>query len=179
MAMMAQAPPARPAFPAWLEPQARSLGPAERVAPVELRHRRVRLATGSAAAHASCHVRAAVAEWQLPVDSAVAAILASDLIINAVINGGGGILTLSIRCTATQFRVEVHDRSVSGGSVQTAESDADAERGLLLAAALAADYGHYRTPAGRAVFYALALAPVAAAGDEAPSRGIARGDGEP
>jgi hypothetical protein len=180
MAMMAQAPTARPAFPAWPEPQAGARGPAELVGPVELRHRRVRLATGSAAAaQASCYVRAAVAEWQLPVDDAVAAILASDLIINAVINGRGGTLTLSIRCTATQFRVEVHDRSVSDGSFQIAESDTDAERGLLLAAALAADYGHYRTPAGRAVFYALALAPVAAAGDEAPSRGIARGDGEP
>jgi hypothetical protein len=183
MAMMAQAPTARPALPAWPVPLAGPAGTAERVGPagpVELRHRRLRLATGSAAAaDASCHVRAAVVEWHLPVDDAVAAILASDLIINAVINGRGEFLTLSIRCTATQFRVEVHDPSVTGDSWETAESDADAERGLLLAAALAADYGHYRTPAGRAVFYALALAPAAAAGDDPPSRGIARGDGEP
>jgi hypothetical protein len=176
--MMAQAPTARPAFPALPEPGDR---PAE---PAELRHRRVRLATGAAAAaNASCHVRAAIAEWQLPVDSAVAAILASDLIINAVRNGRGETLMLSIRCTATQFRVEVHDPSVTGdswaGAESGAESGTDAERGLLLAAALAADYGHYRTPAGRAVFYALAFAPAAAAGDEPPSRGAACGDGEP
>jgi hypothetical protein len=176
MTMMAQAPTARPAFPAWPVPQAGLAEPAE---PAELRHRRVRLATGSAAAaHASCHVRAAIAEWQLPVDRAVAAILASDLIINAVTNGRGETVMLSIRCTATQFRVEVHDPSVTGDSWQTAESDPDAERGLLLAAALAADYGHYRTPAGRAVFYALAFAPAAAAGDEPPSREAACGDGE-
>jgi hypothetical protein len=174
--MMAQAPTARPAFPAWPVPQA---GPADWAGPAELRHRRVRLAAGSAAAaHASGHVRDVVDEWRLPVDRAVAAILASDLIINAVLNGRGETLMLSIRCTATQFRVEVHDPSVTGDSWQTAETDADAERGLLLAASLAADYGHYRTPAGRAVFYALALAPAAAAGDE-PPRGIARGDGEP
>jgi len=175
--MMAQASMARPALPARPVPQA---GPAEWVGPAELRHRRVRLAIGSAAAaHASCHVQAAIEEWELPVDRAVAAILASDLIINAVTNGGGEILMLSIRCTATQFRVEVHDPSVTGDSWQTVESGADAERGLRLAAALAADYGHYRTPAGRAVFYALAFAPAAAAGDEPPSRGVARGDGEP
>jgi len=186
MTMMAQAPTARPAFPARAEPQVR---PAE---PAELRHRRVRLATGAAAAaHASCHVQTAIAEWQLPVDSAVAAILASDLIINAARNGRGETLMLSIRCTATQFRVEVHDPSVTGDSWAVAESGSasgtesgtesgtDAERGLLLAAALAADYGHYRTPAGRAVFYTLAFAPAAAAGDEPPSRGAACGDGEP
>jgi hypothetical protein len=183
MAMMAQAPTARPAFPVRPEPQARPaewVAPAEWVGPAELRHRRVRLETGSAAAaHASCHVRAAIAEWQLPVDRAVAAILASDLIINAVRNSSGATLMLSIRCTATQFRVEVHDPSVTGDSWEGAESGTDAERGLLLAATLAADYGHYRTPAGRAVFYALAFAPAAAAGDEPPSRGAARGDGEP
>jgi hypothetical protein len=167
MTMMAQAPTARPAYPARPVPQA---GPAEADVPAELRHRRVRLATGSAAAaHASCHVRAAIAEWQLPVDRAVAAILASDLIINAVTNGRGETLMLSIRCTAARFRVEVHDPSVTGDAWQTAESDRDAERGLLLAAAFAADHGHYRTPAGRAVFYALALAPaVAARGGDPP-----------
>ena len=176
--MMAQAPTARPALPARPVPQDR---PAE---PAELRHRRVRLATGAAAAaHASCHVRAAIAEWRLPVDSAVASILASDLIINAVRNGRGETLMLSIRCTATQFRVEVHDPSVTGdswgGTESGSESGTDAERGLLLAATLAADYGHYRTPAGRAVFYTLAFASAAAAGDEPPSRGAACGDGEP
>jgi hypothetical protein len=180
MTMMAQASTARPALPAWPVPQAGAMVPAEWIGPAELRHRRVRLAIGSAAAaHAACHVRAAIAEWELPVDRAVAAILASDLIINAVTNGRGETLMLSIRCTATHFRVEIHDPSVTGDSWQTAESDTNAERGLLLAAALAADYGHYRTPAGRAVFYALALAPAAAAGDEPPSRGAARGDGEP
>ncbi len=109
----------------------------------------------------------------------VAGILASDLIINAVTNGAGETLMLAIRCSATQFRVEIHDASVHGDSWETAASDADAERGLLLAAALAADSGHYRTPAGRAVFYTLALGSRAATGIGQRPQGTASGDGEP
>src|SRR5277367_708746 len=170
MTMMAQAPAARPALARrGAEPE-----------PAELRHRRVRLSTGSAAAaHAAGYVRAAIAEWRVPVDQGVAGVLASDLIINAVTNGAGETLMLAIRCTATQFRVEIHDASVHGDSWETAASDADAERGLLLAAALAAESGHYRTPAGRAVFYTLALGPRAATGIGPGSQGTARGDGEP
>jgi hypothetical protein len=170
MTMMAQAPTARPALGRQAaEPE-----------PAELRHRRVRLSTGSAAAaHAAAHVRAVVAEWRVPVDPGVAGILASDLIINAVTNGAGETLMLAIRCSATQFRVEIHDASVHGDSWETAASDANAERGLLLAAALAAESGHYRTPAGRAVFYTLALAPRVAAGLGQRPPGTARGDGEP
>jgi hypothetical protein len=170
MTMMAQAPTARPAFGS----------PAAEPEPAELRHRRARLSTGSAAAaHASGYVRAAIAEWQVPVDMNVAGILASDLIINAVTNGAGETLMLAIRCSATQFRVEIHDASVRGDSWETAASDADAERGLLLAAALAAESGHYRTPAGRAVFYALRLASRAAPGIGQSPQGTASGDGEP
>ncbi len=109
----------------------------------------------------------------------MAGILASDLIINAVTNGAGETLMLSVRCSATQFRVEIHDASAHGDSWETAASDANAERGLLLAATLAAESGHYRTPAGRAVFYTLALAPRAAAGLGQRPQGTARGDGEP
>jgi hypothetical protein len=187
MTMMAQAPTARPATTPGAAGAARASEPAE------LRHRRVRLSTGSAAAaHASGHVVAAITEWRVPVDRSVAGILASDLIINAVTNGAGETLMLAIRCTGTQFRVEVHDASVRGDSWETTESDSDAERGLLLAAALAAESGHYRTPAGRAVYYALEFAPAVdisrgadpripreIAGDERAARGAASGDGEP
>ena len=178
MIMMAQAFTARPAMAPRTAGTAGAAGMAE---PAELRHRRFRLATGSAAAaHASGHVVAAIAEWRVPVDRSVAGILASDLIINAVTNGAGETLMLAIRCTDGQFRVEVHDASVQGDSWETAKSDADAERGLLLAAALAAESGHYRTPAGRAVYYALEFAPGSAeTGDGHATRGAASGDGEP
>ena len=113
-------------------------------------------------------------------DRRLAGILASDLIINAVTNGAGETLMLAVRCSATQFRVEIHDASVHGDSWETTKSDADAERGLLLAAALAAESGHYRTPAGRAVYYTLEFAPGSAeTGDGHVAQGAASGDGEP
>lgn len=124
--------------------------------PAELRHRRVRLELGpGAAAHACGHVRAVIAAWNVPVNQAVAILLASDLVINAVTNGAGDTITLAIRWSDGRFRVEVYDASVSKDPWETDAEQADADRGLLLAAAMAADSGHYRTPAGRAVYYVL------------------------
>jgi hypothetical protein len=137
-----------------------TIAPAMPVLPAELRHRRVRLGLGqAAAAHACGHVRSAIAAWSVPVNPAVAVLLTSDLVINAVTNGASETIMLSIRWSSGQFRVEVHDASVTGDSWQTAEADADAARGLQLAAAMAAECGHYRTPAGRAVYYVLTPGP--------------------
>jgi hypothetical protein len=137
-----------------------TIAPAMPVLPTELRHRRVRLALGpGAAAHACGHVRSAITAWSVPVNPAVAILLTSDLVINAVMNGAGKSITLGIRWSSGQFRVEVHDASVSGDSWETVDFDVDADRGLQLAAAMAADCGHYRTPAGRAVYFVLTLEP--------------------
>jgi hypothetical protein len=170
-----------------------TIAPALPAPPAELRHRRVRLELGQAAAAYACeHVRAAIAAWSVPVNPAVAILLTSDLVINAVTNGAGETITLGIRWSSGQFRVEVHDASVSGDSWETAQADADADRGLLLAAAMAADWGHYRTPAGRAVYYVLAPDPQATTNSwrgaashspgmdrGLPPREAASGDGEP
>ena len=171
-----------------------TIAPATPALPAELRHRRVRLELGSAAAAYACgHVRAAIAAWSVPVNPAVAILLTSDLVINAVTNGAGETITLAIRWSSDQFRVEVHDASVSGDSWETAEASADAERGLLLAAAMAVDWGHYRTPAGRAVYYVLAPDPQATTNSQGsaasqptgldrglpPREEAASGDGEP
>jgi hypothetical protein len=152
---------------------------AARGGPDGLRHKRARLSAGTPAADAVAAVRAAIGEWQVPVDRGLAAVLASDLVINAVTSGTGESLMLSVRCTSGQFRVEVHDRSFTGDSWESAESEAKADRGLQLAAMTAAESGHYRTPAGRAVFYVLAFAPAAATGGGQAPRGAASGDGEP
>lgn len=139
--------------------------------PAELRHRRVRLELGpGAAAYACGHVRAAISAWAVPVNQAVAILLTSDLVINAVTNGAGEIVTMGIRWSPAGFRVELHDASVTGDSWESASADADADRGLLLAAAMAVDSGHYRTPAGRAVYYLLAPEPqaVTTRGDDPP-----------
>jgi hypothetical protein len=170
-----------------------TIAPATAPRPTELRHRRVRLELGpAAAAHACGHVRAAVSAWSVPVNPAVAILLTSDLVINAVTNGAGETITLGIRWSSGQFRVEVHDASVTGNSWENPDTAADADRGLLLAAAMAVDWGHYRTPAGRAVYFVLAPEPQAmtnTVGSAAsppsgmdrglPPREAASGDGEP
>ena len=128
--------------------------------PAGLRHRRARLDLRTAAAARACgHVQAAIAAWAVPVNPAVAILLTSDLLINAVTNTTGATVMLGISYRPGRFRVEVHDASVPGDSWEPAGSGADADRGLLLAAAMAADWGHYRTPAGRAVYYVLAAEP--------------------
>jgi hypothetical protein len=159
--------------------------------PAELRHRRVRLDLGSAAAASACaHVRSAIAAWSVPVNPAVATLLTSDLVINAVTNGAVDTVTLAVRWSSGQFRVEIHDASVSGDSWETGESDVNASRGLLLATAMAADCGHYRTPAGRAVYYVLApglresassreATSARVEGPEFAPRGATAGGGEP
>ena len=137
-----------------------TIAPAMTASPAELRHRRVRLELGlGAAAHACRCVREAIVAWSVPVNQAVAILLTSDLVINAVTNGAGESITLGIRWAPGRFRVEVHDASVTGDPWETADADANADRGLHLAAAMAADCGHYRTPAGRAVFYVLSPEP--------------------
>ena len=167
-----------------------TIAPAPAARPTELRHRRVRLELGpAAAAHACGHVRTAISAWSVPVNPAVAILLTSDLVINAVTNGAGETITLGIGWSSGQFRVEVHDASVTGDPWETADDGADAGRGLLLAAAMAADWGHYRTPAGRAVYYVLVAEPqtsqrTAASQPLGPARGLSpreavSGDGEP
>ena len=170
-----------------------TIAPAMTASPAKLRHRRIRLELGpGAVAHACGHVRETIAAWSVPVNQAVAILLTSDLVINAVTNGAGETITLGITWSPDRFRVEVHDASVTGNSWETAESDADADRGLLLAAAMAVDWGHYRTPAGRAVYYVLAPEPRANSNNQEntapillgtdrglPPREAVSGDGEP
>lgn len=163
-----------------------TIAPTASALPAELRHRRVRLELGPAAAAYACgHVRSAIAAWSVPVSPAVAILLTSDLVINAVTNGAGETIMLVIRWSPGRFRVEVHDASVTGDSWETAEADVNAERGLLLAATMAAECGHYRTPAGRAVYYVLALDDdppgsfPRVVGPEFAPRGAASGGGEP
>jgi hypothetical protein len=159
-----------------------TIAPAVPVLPAELRQRRVRLAMGPAmAAHACGHVRKAIAAWSVPVNPAVAILLTSDLVINAATNGADDYIMLGMRWSEGQFRVEVHDPSVPRDPWETGDSRADAERGLLLAAALAADWGHYRTPAGRAVYYVLRpeSATFAPVGHGHAPGVAASGDGEP
>ena len=128
--------------------------------PTELDACRVRLTTGpAAAAEARRQVRAAICAWQAPVDPDIAVLLTSDLVTNAIRHEAGETVTLGISCARGELRVEVH------GSSRTRPSQADARigsefgPGLILVAILSHEWGSYRTPDGKAVYFTLAFQP--------------------
>jgi anti-sigma regulatory factor (Ser/Thr protein kinase) len=128
--------------------------------PTELHERRVRLATGPAAAgEARRQVQAAICAWDIPVDPDVAVLLVSELVTNAIRQEVSRTVTLAIRCSCAQLRVEVHDTSCFLPVLADSPADAETGRGLMLVATLSADWGFYRTPAGKAVYFTLAFQP--------------------
>ena len=137
--------------------------------PTELRGCRVRLTAGpAAAAEARSQVRAAICAWDLPVDPDVAVLLASELVTNAIRHEAGKTITLDITCSRGQLRVDVHDTSRSLPVLVDAPADAEAGRGLMLVATLSDEWGFYRTPAGKAVYFALAFQPDCPGGGRGP-----------
>jgi anti-sigma regulatory factor (Ser/Thr protein kinase) len=128
--------------------------------PTELHVYRVRLAAGPAAvAEARSQVRAAICAWEFPVDLGVAVLLTSELVTNAIAHEASETVTLAITCSRGQLRVDVHDTSSSLPVLADAPADAEAGRGLMLVATLSADWGAYRTPAGKAVYFTLPCQP--------------------
>jgi len=127
---------------------------------VELNLRRVRLpASTLAAALARSEVRIAVRSWDIPVDEDTAVLLTSELVTNAVQYAGGRSVMLVITCSGESLRVDIHDTSRISPVVVEASPDTETGRGLLLVSTLSADWGSYHTPAGKAVFFTLALQP--------------------
>lgn len=127
--------------------------------PAELHQRRVRLVREPAAARqARRQLRGALGAWQVAVDPDIAILLISDVVTNVVTRGAGPSVTVAIRCTPTHLRVDAYD---SARSLTLAAEDAPGEMDggpeLALVALLADDWGVFRTPAGRAVYFALAL----------------------
>jgi len=136
--------------------------------PTELYQRRVRLARQPAAAgEARAQVRAALRAWDVPVDHDIAILLTSDLVTNAIRHGNGEMVTLAIRCARAHLRIDVYDKSryLPPGAAEPA--DPDTGRGLVLVAALSSDWGSFRTPAGKAMYFTLAYAGDRPAGDRA------------
>jgi len=128
--------------------------------PTELRGYHVRLTAGpAAAAEARGQVRAAILAWKAPVDADAAVLLTSELVTNAIKHTPSETVTLGIRCARDRLRVDVHDMSPSPPVVTTAPADAEAGRGLVLIADLSAEWGSYRTPMGKVVYFTLAFEP--------------------
>jgi len=124
--------------------------------PIQLNHCRVRLAASPAAAgEARSQVRTAIRDWGVPVDPDAAVLLTSELVTNAITHEAGETITLGIRCLRGRLRVDVYDTSRSFPVVSVAQGDAQTGRGLMLVATLAAEWGFYRTPAGKAVYFTL------------------------
>jgi anti-sigma regulatory factor (Ser/Thr protein kinase) len=128
----------------------------------------------SAVAAARAEVEAAICAWCVPVDADVAILLTSELVTNAVTHAAanasrnaasGGPVTaavlLVIAADDAGLRVDVHDGSgdlpVLGDC--PAEADAETGRGLLLVTSLSAEWGFYRTPGGKAVYFTLQAQP--------------------
>ena len=138
--------------------------------PTELYQRRVRLAREpSAAAEARSQVRVAIHDWKVPVDPDIAILLTSDLVTNVIMHGDGETATLAIRCSRGQLRIDVYDKSryLPPG----ADEPADAYSGLVLVATLSTEWGSFRTPAGKAMYFTLAFSPDLSLGDDRAAAG--------
>ena len=124
--------------------------------PTDLQQCHVRLAREPAAvSEARSQVRTAVRAWQVPVDPDIAILLTSDLVTSALTRGRGGTVTLAIRCSRDQLRIDLYDTS---GSRETGRGiGVGVEPGLVLVAALSADWGSFRTPAGQVTYFTLAF----------------------
>jgi anti-sigma regulatory factor (Ser/Thr protein kinase) len=120
------------------------------------------LADLTAAASARAVIEDAIRAWRVPVDADVAVLLTSELVTNAVTHGTGEtgeFVLLAVACDAAVLRVEVHDGSGDLPVLDIAPADAETGRGLLLVTSLSAEWGSYRTAAGKAVYFTLELQP--------------------
>jgi anti-sigma regulatory factor (Ser/Thr protein kinase) len=120
----------------------------------------------AAPAAARAVVGEAIHTWRVPVDPEIAILLTSELMANAVTHGKQdetAFVLLAIACDAAGLRVEVHDASpelpVPNVSLldEATATTAEEGRGLLLVAALSDEWGFYRTPTGKAVFFRMDL----------------------
>jgi anti-sigma regulatory factor (Ser/Thr protein kinase) len=120
--------------------------------------RRVPLTPGPrAAAKARAEVAAAIRAWDIPVDPDVALLLTSELVTNAVTHGGVPPVVLVITAGATGLRIDVHDGSLDLPVLELAATEDESGRGLLLVTSLSAEWGFYRTQAGKAVYFVLTV----------------------
>jgi anti-sigma regulatory factor (Ser/Thr protein kinase) len=142
--------------------------------PARLHARRIRLTAGpAAAAEARRQVGAAIRAWQVPVDRDAAVLLTSELVTNAIKHAAGETVTLGIRRGHGRLRVDVLDTSPSPPVLADTPAGAEAGRGLMLVASLSAEWGFYRTPAGKAVYFTLACQPEPHGGDRhGPQRNL-------
>ena len=126
--------------------------------PTELHQRRILVTRGpTAAAEARRQVRAIICAWELPVDPDIAVLLTSDLVTHAIVNWDSETITLAVRCSRDQLRVDVYDTSLPLPMAVDEQAVRQARPGLALVASLSAEWGSFLTFTGKAMYFALAF----------------------
>jgi len=145
--------------------------------PIELHQRRVRLTREpAAAAEARRQVRTAICAWNVPVDPDIAVLLTSDLVTNAITHGGGKTVTLAIRCSSGHLRIDLYDTSRSLPMAVNEPAVTETGHGLVLVATLSNEWGSFRTPAGKVMYFTLAFqSDLALGGDRVAAGGHTEG----
>ena len=126
------------------------------IRPAAPRKLRITLTAGQATvAAARNEVRAAIRAWDVPVDPSVAALLASELVTNALRHEAGKAIELVVSCAYRQLQVDVYDTSPAMALQMDAPPGAETGGGPTLLAGLSSSWGYYRTPAGKAGYFTL------------------------
>ena len=117
---------------------------------------RITLTAGQAAeAVARCEVRAAIRAWNVPVDSAVAVRLTSQLVTNALGREAGKTIELVISCALGQLQVDVYDTAPAMALPGDPPVGVETGQEVMLLASLSSSWGYYRTPTTEARYFTL------------------------
>jgi len=126
--------------------------------PTELHQRRILMTRKPAAAsEARSQVRAVIRAWEIPVDPDIAVLLTSDLVTHAIIHWDSATITLAVRCSRDQLRVDVYDTSLPLPMAVDEQAVRQTRPGLALVSALSAEWGTFLTCTGKAMYFALAF----------------------
>jgi hypothetical protein len=126
--------------------------------PTELHQRRILMTRSpAAAAEARRQVRAIIRAWEVPVDPDIAALLTSDLVTHAIVGWDSETITLAVRCSRDQLRVDVYDTSLPLPMAVDEQASGQPRPGLALVASLSAEWGSFLTFTGKAMYFALAF----------------------
>ena len=108
-----------------------------------------------------------------------AVLLTGELVINAIRQEAGKLVTLAITCSCDQLRVVVHDTSRSLPVLVDVPADAETGRGLMLVAALSSQLGFLPHPRGQSCVLHAGVRARLPRGRRSPPTGVhTRGDGE-
>jgi hypothetical protein len=126
--------------------------------PTELHQRRILMTRRpAAAAEARRQVRAIIRAWEIPVDPDIAVLLTSDLVTHAIAGWDSETITLAVRCSLDQLRVDVYDMSLPLPMAADEQASGRPGPGLALVASLSAEWGSFLTFTGKAMYFALAF----------------------